>query len=110
MCVVSTIVHWLQFAPPPTVLVSLCAALVCLPLCQQDFDLAPSPSLKSSTSLQATDRADPTGRSTSLTEVTKKDKSDLVRQTSPDDPGSKENSLEEERKKRAAMAAAAAER
>ena len=79
------------------------AAVTAAGLCgpSQEFDLGGSHSLKSTASLQGTDRNDPTGRSTSVTETKGSTAKEASRKGSP---------IDEERKKRAAMAAAAAER
>ena len=65
----------------------------------QEFDVQASHSLKSSASMQPTDRMDPTGKSTSMAEVKKAASSSLDRAVS-----------EEDRRKRAELAAQAAER
>ncbi|KAK2190784.1 hypothetical protein NP493_68g01001 [Ridgeia piscesae] len=68
------------------------------PGASNDFELGGSQSLKSTTSLQATDRADPTGKSTSMMDVKKKDSSPHTTAT------------DNERKEKAHLAALAAEK
>ena len=65
-------------------------------------------SLKDSTSLQGTDRADPTGKSSSVAEV--RGKQEVAAAAGDDGIGGGNSEAKDERRKRAELMAAAAER